>query len=1395
MSGVVAAPDEGGTTGGGSNGQTTSPVGEHPTTKDNSTSPGYQDRTSGTSSRTAIASLTATGVAGATSAAGESTGSRSSTTPAESGPAATLTETATATTVTTTTTASTAPTIAKAERGAQDSGDSTGSTGDQENSSPKGQQQQQQQRDNASECSGSSVAGGTSASSTIVSVAVGCTVKVVGGCVEADESAGAGSSRGNTGASLSVGSAVATVPLATDAENVASPATTAGAETSGVSSGESSAAVCDNATDVNQEGQGGVGVGVNEGSDGGATAGQGDNLGNGGGSTQSGGVNNAASGTNQVGGQAGTQSTEQSVRRRVKLYLLNAERQWDDKGTGYVSSPFVESLGGISLVVRAEIDGSLLLESKVQAETAYQRQQGTLIVWSEGDNYDLALSFQERAGCDDIWKTICQIQGRDPSVDITQEVVESEDECPDGQATLGGLNSNSRAMMLPAAEIAHLGEIAKILQECLPFPMRRDSVASAIEADDYITKLLDVFAVAEDLEDLESLHTLYNIFKSILLLNKNALLDVMFTEENIMQVVGVLEYEPNKPRARHREYLSARATFHQVIPFSDPELTAKIHQTYRVQYIQEVVLPTPSIFEENMLSCLSSFVFFNKADIVSMLQEDRHFLDQLFSQLRQDTSVEQKRDLVLFLKEFCNFSQTLQPQCREPFFKALFALGILQVMEATLQSEDAAIKAASIDILSYLVDFSTAMVREYCLDQYQTTCGDNERLLMDIILRQILADPQPDTGVAVQLAGILRMLLDPETFAPNENKNSFLGLFYKYSMHVLTDRIIEQHRSPPPGFPLSAGRASLLAHIIEFLSFCVEHHGYHIKNYILHKDLLRRVLDCMKYPRHLHLALCALRFVRRIVGLKDDFYNRHIAVNCLLRPVVDALKRNSSRYNLLDSAIIELFEFIRAEDIALLGVHAVEHFSKELDSISYVPTFRALRAKFEEPTASLPLESSAGNRGVGAGLKMGTGADGLKVVPSIDGSSLPPAAGLQQQQLQQHGTSDQVLHSSSRFKRDPRQIDDDEEKWFAADDGEDDDPTAAGGPNSTVGSGIAAAAGGQCGGDESLTGDDDGNGRLNIGDGGALTLQGGSNHRLQQHVAMNNNNNNNASVKLVDYEPDEDSDDEPPNAISVTENSLSSSDSTGDGSSHSPKVEAIINETPPASTTASTTVTTTTATLRIAVGGAGGGGGGGGGAAAAACIDSSSPEPNNEQQQEQGEIAALANITSGSTADSAASCVVTSETFRDDNEGDQPPAKRLRISGDGPTERIETTANTIPVGAERSVNDGNTMNRNVYSGNSEGANSRLADSGSNSARELKETDGQQPPLTNAVGTETGCSSDALAGEQMDTTSNGVRVPAADISSGAGSALPGASISTGTAGGSQVVPGEERKNDQ
>lgn len=65
---------------------------------------------------------------------------------------------------------------------------------------------------------------------------------------------------------------------------------------------------------------------------------------------------------------------------------------------------------GVSLLVHAENDGSMLLESKIHPDTIYHKQQDTLIVWSEGDNFDLALSFQEKIGCDEIWEKICQVR-------------------------------------------------------------------------------------------------------------------------------------------------------------------------------------------------------------------------------------------------------------------------------------------------------------------------------------------------------------------------------------------------------------------------------------------------------------------------------------------------------------------------------------------------------------------------------------------------------------------------------------------------------------------------------------------------------------------------------------------------------------------------------------------------------------------------------------------------------------------------------------------------------------------------------------------------------------------------------------------------------------------------
>jgi len=691
------------------------------------------------------------------------------------------------------------------------------------------------------------------------------------------------------------------------------------------------------------------------------------------------------------------------TRRRVKLYELNAERQWDDKGTGHVSSTYVERLKGVSLVVRSEADGSLLLESKIQPDTAYQKQQETLIVWSEGDNFDLALSFQERAGCDEIWEKICTVQGKDPSVDFTQDLVEdSEDD-----RGFDEISESAPPIELPAAELAKLEEISELVTSCLSSPLRREKLATAIENDNYIKKLLNIFHICEDLENTEGLHHLYEIFRNIFLLNKNALFEVMFSEDTIFDVVGCLEFEPGNPTPKsHREYLKSMAKFHQVIPITNTELLSKIHQTYRVQYIQDVVLPTPSVFEENMLSTLSSFVFFNKVEIVSLILEDEKFLADLFSELKDaKTGEERRKELVLFLKEFCQFSQTLQPQSRDSFYKTLSNLGVLQGLEMTLQSSVKETKAASVDIFLFIVDFSPSLVREYMLQQVNTT--DDDGLLMNIVIEGMICDT--DMGAAVQLMGIIRTLLDPENMLASVNKSEktdFLNHFYKHCMHVFIAPLLSNtaHDSPEKS-DSNTVQVQVLGLILELLSFFVEHHTYHIKNYILHKDLLRRILVLIK-SRHTFLKLCAVRFMRKIINLKDEFYNRYIIKGNLFVPAVDALVSNYDRYNLLNSAILEMFEFIRVEDIKSLCSHVVESFSPTLDKITYVQTFQALKVRYDQQQDRQRDRNSLESNGMSSMMR-------------------------------------QTVAANNRFRRDDRQLDEDEELWFDNDEDFEEDSSAS----------------------------------------------------------------------------------------------------------------------------------------------------------------------------------------------------------------------------------------------------------------------------------------------------------------------------------------------------------------
>lgn len=59
---------------------------------------------------------------------------------------------------------------------------------------------------------------------------------------------------------------------------------------------------------------------------------------------------------------------------------------------------------------------------------------------------------------------------------------------------------------------------------------------------------------------------------------------------------------------------------------------------------------------------------------------------------------------------------------------------------------------------------------------------------MNVIIKQMICDTDPDLGRAVQLMGVIRVLIDPENMLPSLSKvekTDFLNYFYKNSVDIL----------------------------------------------------------------------------------------------------------------------------------------------------------------------------------------------------------------------------------------------------------------------------------------------------------------------------------------------------------------------------------------------------------------------------------------------------------------------------------------------------------------------------------------------------------------------------------------------------------------------------------
>lgn len=236
-------------------------------------------------------------------------------------------------------------------------------------------------------------------------------------------------------------------------------------------------------------------------------------------------------------------------------------------------------------------------------------------------------------------------------------------------------------------------------------------------------------------------------------------------------------------RAPYRQHYTNIAKYREVVPIRDPGIQNKIHQTYRLHYLREVVLSR--MLDEGTFGILNGIIFFNQVDIINHVQNNDPLLVELLSPFKGQTASaepdntpldEKKRDALLFLHQLLILSKPVQMAGRLALYRGLIDRGLLYVIEwAFRRKEDQILHTAS-EILTFTLEHDTNAVRNHILKEED---AKTTTLLAEMTGIQASTE---NIGLASHLSDSIRSLLD----VPSETEVSHWDLLVHVHVSTLT---------------------------------------------------------------------------------------------------------------------------------------------------------------------------------------------------------------------------------------------------------------------------------------------------------------------------------------------------------------------------------------------------------------------------------------------------------------------------------------------------------------------------------------------------------------------------------------------------------------------------------
>ena len=232
---------------------------------------------------------------------------------------------------------------------------------------------------------------------------------------------------------------------------------------------------------------------------------------------------------------------------RVKLYQLNKEGQWDDHGTGQVSCRFSDenSCEAYLNVLAEDADDkrqSLFWGKVACGAGVYQRQRDTIITWQQPDMMvDLALSFQDVEGCQDIWDALQKVQQRYNQMLVEdagthESIIQHRGKSPTVQ------DSVDRAHELPPISVENCHSVSHTFDIALSQAQAKPALSRFfLENPKYIEDVIDVFECFQKSEDTENIILAFKIVWSMFRLNDSAVISLLLSDDMYLRVANVID--------------------------------------------------------------------------------------------------------------------------------------------------------------------------------------------------------------------------------------------------------------------------------------------------------------------------------------------------------------------------------------------------------------------------------------------------------------------------------------------------------------------------------------------------------------------------------------------------------------------------------------------------------------------------------------------------------------------------------------------------------------------------------------------------------------------------------------------------------------------------------------